>query len=82
MGVKLNAQGNPDSIFLKSMNRILNLVCERIFHLWLQPDWLFKLFRQSTEHDQCIKQMHDFTDEVSIPLISSYAAMNGMIDRD
>ncbi|KOB58062.1 Cytochrome CYP341A13, partial [Operophtera brumata] len=46
MGIKINAQGNPDSVFLKSMNRILNLVCERIFHLWLQPEWLFKLFPQ------------------------------------
>ncbi|KOB67120.1 Cytochrome CYP341A13 [Operophtera brumata] len=64
MGIKINAQGNPDSVFLKSMNRILNLVCERIFHLWLQPEWLFKLFPQSKEHDHCIKQMHDFTDDV------------------
>ncbi|KOB57388.1 Uncharacterized protein OBRU01_24696, partial [Operophtera brumata] len=64
MGVKINAQGNPDSVFLKSMNRMLNLVCERIFHLWLQPEWLFKLFPQSREHDHCIKQMHDFTDDV------------------
>ncbi|KOB51767.1 Uncharacterized protein OBRU01_27273, partial [Operophtera brumata] len=64
MGVKINAQGNPNSVFLKSMNRVLNLVCERIFHLWLQPEWLFKLFPQSKEHDHCIKQMHDFTDDV------------------
>ncbi|KOB70439.1 Uncharacterized protein OBRU01_15358 [Operophtera brumata] len=66
MGVKINSQGNPDSVFLKSINRILNLVCKRIFHLWLQPEWLFKLFPQSREHDYCMKQMHDFTDDVNL----------------
>ncbi|KOB70438.1 Uncharacterized protein OBRU01_15360 [Operophtera brumata] len=64
MGLKINSQGNPDSVFLKSINRILNLVCKRIFHLWLQPEWLFKLFPQSREHDYCLKQMHEFTDDV------------------
>ncbi|KOB70436.1 Cytochrome CYP341A13 [Operophtera brumata] len=64
MGVKLNAQGNPGSEFLKSMNYLMNLICKRIFRLWLQPEWLFKLFPQSREHDHCIKQMHDFTDDV------------------
>ncbi|XP_059048276.1 cytochrome P450 4c3-like [Achroia grisella] len=64
MGVKINAQENPDSPFLTCLNRILNLVCERIFHLWLQPDWLYKLFPQYTEHQECLKEMHDFIDQV------------------
>ncbi|XP_059048275.1 cytochrome P450 4c3-like [Achroia grisella] len=64
MGVKINAQDNPDSPFLMCMNRILNLVCERIFHLWLQPDWLYKLFPQYIEHQKCLKEMHEFTDQV------------------
>ncbi|KOB65321.1 Uncharacterized protein OBRU01_22912, partial [Operophtera brumata] len=64
MGVKINAQGNPDSVFLQSMNRLLNMICKRIFHLWLQPEWLFKLFPQSREHDHCTKQVHDLIDDV------------------
>ncbi|KAL0840547.1 hypothetical protein ABMA28_015765 [Loxostege sticticalis] len=64
MGVKINAQGNPNTPFLVSMNRILNLVCERIFHLWLQPEWMFKLFPQYTEHQECLAKMHGFTDDV------------------
>ncbi|XP_052750838.1 cytochrome P450 4C1-like [Galleria mellonella] len=64
MGVKINAQDNPDSPFLLCMNRILNLVCERIFHLWLQPDWLYKLFPQYIEHQKCVKEMHGFTDKI------------------
>ncbi|CAG9785187.1 unnamed protein product [Diatraea saccharalis] len=64
MGVKVHAQSNPKSPFLLSMTRILNLTCQRIFHLWLQPDWIYKFFPQYTEHQACLKQMHDFTDEV------------------
>ncbi|CAH0407648.1 unnamed protein product [Chilo suppressalis] len=66
MGVKINAQNNTHSPFLVSLNRILNLVCERIFHLWLQPDWMYMLFPQYTEHKACLKQLHDFTDEVIV----------------
>ncbi|XP_049866094.1 cytochrome P450 4d2-like [Pectinophora gossypiella] len=64
MGVKVNAQGNPNSPYLLAMNKVLNLVCERIFHLWLQPDWLYRLFPQYPEHQRCVKIMHDFTDDV------------------
>ncbi|XP_037875026.1 cytochrome P450 4c3 isoform X1 [Bombyx mori] len=64
LGVKINAQGDKDSSFLKSMNRILNIVCMRIFHLWLQPVWLFKLFPVFNEHQSCIEMLHDFVDKV------------------
>ncbi|KAL4708377.1 hypothetical protein ACJJTC_019613 [Scirpophaga incertulas] len=64
MGVKINAQNNPNTPFLVSMNRLLNLVCERIFHLWLQPEWLYNWFPQSKEHTECKIKMHEFTDEV------------------
>nr|QLI62189.1 cytochrome P450 40 [Streltzoviella insularis] len=64
MGIKMNTQSNPDSPFLKALSRLLNLVCERIFHLWLQPDWMFKLFPQYTEHQRCLNTLHAFTDEV------------------
>ncbi|KAF9417875.1 hypothetical protein HW555_005172 [Spodoptera exigua] len=64
IGVKINAQGNPDSPFLRAMCDILNMVCKRIFHLWLQPDWLFKMFPMYKKHQACIKTMHDFTNRV------------------
>ncbi|XP_004926535.1 cytochrome P450 4V2 [Bombyx mori] len=63
MGVKVNAQGDNDSIFLKSLNRMLNIVCMRIFHLWLQPTWLFKLFPVFHEHQKGKKLLYDFVDE-------------------
>ncbi|KAM3962908.1 cytochrome P450 4C1-like [Aphomia sociella] len=64
MGVKLNAQENPNSPFLMYLNRILNLLCERIFHLWLQPEWLYRLFPQYIEHKKCVTEMHEFIDQV------------------
>ncbi|XP_075970358.1 cytochrome P450 4C1-like [Anticarsia gemmatalis] len=64
IGVKINAQDNPDSPFLHAMCRVLNLICQRIFHLWLQPDWLYSLFPQFKDHQKCIGLMHGFTDEV------------------
>ncbi|XP_021200985.2 cytochrome P450 4C1 [Helicoverpa armigera] len=64
MGVKINAQQNPDNPFLISMCRFLNLACQRIFHLWLQPDWLYKWFPQYKSHQECISIMHRFTDDV------------------
>lgn len=64
MGVKINAQDNPDQPFLNAMCRVLNLVCERIFHLWLQPDWLYKLFPRYKKHQEFIAVLHGFTDQV------------------
>ncbi|KAJ0180021.1 hypothetical protein K1T71_004612 [Dendrolimus kikuchii] len=60
MGVTVDAQGNQNNTFLKAMNRITSLMCQRIFHLWLQPDWLYKLFPRYKEHQECIKIMHNF----------------------
>ncbi|XP_046960863.1 cytochrome P450 4C1-like [Vanessa cardui] len=64
MGVKVNAQNDSNSPFVTSLNQVLDIICKRIFHLWLQPDWLFKLFPQYSKHEACIKILHDFTDDV------------------
>ncbi|CAG5035855.1 unnamed protein product [Parnassius apollo] len=64
MGIKINAQDNPNAPFLKAMQIMLNLVTERISHLWLQPDWLYKFFPQYSKHQKYLKVMHDFIDEV------------------
>ncbi|XP_073951075.1 cytochrome P450 4C1-like [Choristoneura fumiferana] len=64
LGVKINAQGNDKSPFLVELNSILQLACERIFHLWLQPDWLYKLFPQHKKHEHSVKALHSFTNDV------------------
>ncbi|XP_037874644.1 cytochrome P450 4C1 [Bombyx mori] len=64
MGVNINAQAKAESELLKSMNRFLNVICERMFHVWLHPDWLFKQFPVFNEHQKCIKVWHEFIDQV------------------
>uniref|UniRef100_A0A0K8TUH6 Cytochrome p450 n=1 Tax=Epiphyas postvittana TaxID=65032 RepID=A0A0K8TUH6_EPIPO len=64
LGVKINAQEDDKSPFLVELNRLLQLVCERIFHLWLQPDWLYKLFPQHKKHESSLKILHDFTNDI------------------
>ncbi|KPJ11285.1 Cytochrome P450 4C1 [Papilio machaon] len=66
MGIKLNAQNNPDNRFLRALKNILNFFCKRIFHLWLQPEWLYKFFHQYTEEKNYLKEMHDFVDGVNL----------------
>ncbi|XP_013178242.1 PREDICTED: cytochrome P450 4d2-like [Papilio xuthus] len=64
MGIKLNAQNNPDNLFLIALKNVLIIICKRFFHLWLQPEWLYKFFPQYTEEKKYLKEMHDFIDGV------------------
>ncbi|KAL4708417.1 hypothetical protein ACJJTC_019653 [Scirpophaga incertulas] len=64
MGVNINAQSNHDTPILVCMNRLLNMVCERIFHLWLQPDWLYKLFPQYKEYSEYKRRVYVFSDDI------------------
>ncbi|KAJ0180016.1 hypothetical protein K1T71_004607 [Dendrolimus kikuchii] len=66
MGVKVNAQGNPNTPFLVALNHVLNLVFKRIYQVWLWPDWVFQLLPQFKEHEDCKKIIHDFTDTVNV----------------
>ncbi|XP_047986664.1 cytochrome P450 4c3-like isoform X2 [Leguminivora glycinivorella] len=63
-GVNINAQDDEKSPFLVELNNILQLACERIFHLWLQPDWLYKFFPQYRRHKQSLRILHGFTNDV------------------
>ncbi|XP_028163543.1 cytochrome P450 4C1-like [Ostrinia furnacalis] len=64
MGVKINSLENPDTPFLVAMTNMLHLVCERFFHIWLQPNWMYRLFPQHKKHDYYLKSVHNFADEV------------------
>ncbi|XP_072940838.1 cytochrome P450 4C1-like isoform X2 [Epargyreus clarus] len=65
LGVKIKSQNDPNVPFLTALNKVLKLVSERIFQIWLQPDWLYKLFRSKyTEHEKCRRIIMDFLDEI------------------
>ncbi|CAK1546287.1 unnamed protein product [Leptosia nina] len=42
LGVKIDALKNPDLPFLKAVGAAFSLVSERILHMWLWPDCLYK----------------------------------------
>ncbi|XP_045512002.1 cytochrome P450 4C1-like isoform X1 [Pieris brassicae] len=64
MGVQINAQDSQDNPILTAVNESLRLSSERIFHLWLQPDWLFKFFPQYSQLLNHTRIVHDFTSEI------------------
>ncbi|CAG4937129.1 unnamed protein product [Colias eurytheme] len=64
MGVSLNAQENNNDPILIAINDAFKYTCERIFHPWLQPDWLYKLFPQYKKLKNATDIIHNFTDEV------------------
>lgn len=70
MGVKINAQENKETPFLVAMNILLNLVCKRLFQIWLQPDWLYRLLPQYRQFQHYLHKMHSFTDEVNLHLLN------------
>ncbi|XP_023950870.2 cytochrome P450 4C1-like [Bicyclus anynana] len=63
-GAKINAQMDPSSPFMACLEDSLNLVCERLFHLWLHPDWLFRFFPQYTKQKKCMQFIYGYTDEI------------------
>ncbi|XP_047514157.1 cytochrome P450 4C1-like isoform X5 [Pieris napi] len=64
MGVQINAQDSQGNLILRAVNESLRLSSERIFHLWLQPDWLYKFFPQHKQLLYHTKIVHDFTSEI------------------
>ncbi|CAF4776296.1 unnamed protein product [Pieris macdunnoughi] len=64
MGVHVNAQENHDNPILTATNRALYYVSERIFKLWLQPDWLYRWFPQYGKLVYYCKVLHGYTDEI------------------
>ncbi|CAF4776288.1 unnamed protein product [Pieris macdunnoughi] len=64
IGVQINAQDSQGNPILRALNESLRLSSERIFHLWLQPDWLYKFFPQYKQLLYHTKIVHDFTSEI------------------
>ncbi|XP_052738621.1 cytochrome P450 4C1-like [Bicyclus anynana] len=61
MGVKYT-QTDANSEFL-NFSESLNIVSQRVFHLWLRPDWLFRFFPQYTKYKKCLQVIHERSDE-------------------
>ncbi|XP_038210489.1 cytochrome P450 4C1-like [Zerene cesonia] len=62
IGVKIDALQNPDNTFLNAVNESQNCVAERIFHVWLHPNFIYKFHPSHERIKKCIKTMNDFVD--------------------
>ncbi|KAK7078618.1 Cytochrome P450 4V2 [Halocaridina rubra] len=64
MGRSLNAMDDSNSEYVKAVTRIGYLVQQRMNIPWYQPNILYRLIGPAKEHDQCLKILHDFTNDV------------------
>ncbi|XP_072940869.1 cytochrome P450 4C1-like [Epargyreus clarus] len=64
MGVNINSQGSLNAPFLEAVNCLLNVIAERMFHLWLQPEWMFRLFPQYALYSKSKEFVYDYMDKV------------------
>ncbi|XP_075168007.1 putative cytochrome P450 4d14 [Haematobia irritans] len=66
MGVKINAQENPEFPYVKSVTDCADIMASRIVHPFNRFDWYFRIFsnKRYRHQKQCLKIMHEFTDKV------------------
>ncbi|XP_077290548.1 cytochrome P450 4C1-like isoform X2 [Arctopsyche grandis] len=64
MGVKVNAQGNTNNSYIQAGIGEMQLICKRMYQIWLQPQWLFNLTKYAKIEKENIKILHDFTKAV------------------
>ncbi|CAG4937137.1 unnamed protein product [Colias eurytheme] len=65
MGISLTDEDNYD-VFLKASYDAMKYSSERIFHPWLQPDWIYKFFPQYEKLKKATEIIHDLTDKVIV----------------
>uniref|UniRef100_T1J576 Cytochrome P450 n=1 Tax=Strigamia maritima TaxID=126957 RepID=T1J576_STRMM len=64
MGVKVNAQINSDSPYVKALDRIKDIIHLRMYRFYLWPDAIFNLTPTGEQHAKCIKVLHNFSEKV------------------
>ncbi|XP_075157457.1 putative cytochrome P450 4d14 [Haematobia irritans] len=68
MGVKVNAQENPDFPYVKALTNVADIIATRFVKPFQTIDLLFQIFAFKTHRKLLanIKLMHDFTDKVIV----------------
>lgn len=64
MGENVNAQLNHDSNYVKSVQKMLEIVNRRKRTPWLWNDFIFSLTNLSKLQNDCLKTIHEFTKNV------------------
>ncbi|XP_012281037.1 cytochrome P450 4C1 [Orussus abietinus] len=77
MGISMKAQTDNDCVYVDSATRMFELILTRMFKIWLHPDIIFKFTRLAKEQRQCIKYLHNVTNNV---IQKKKAALSGTED--
>ncbi|XP_011296456.2 cytochrome P450 4d2 isoform X2 [Musca domestica] len=66
MGVKINAQNNPNFPYVQAVFTVTNITTKRFINVWHRIDWIFRL-TAPTEYkrlNESIRLMHQFTENI------------------
>ncbi|XP_037621087.1 cytochrome P450 4V2 [Sebastes umbrosus] len=64
MGKKIYAQSNSDSVYVKSVYKMSDIVSRRQRSPWFWLDFVYNFFGEGREHDRTLKILHSFTNKV------------------
>ncbi|XP_039441587.1 cytochrome P450 4c3-like [Culex pipiens pallens] len=66
MGVKINAQDNPDSSYVKAVKEMADLILRRLFSALREFRWLFPFLKMAKQQKRLLNVLHSFTDSVIV----------------
>lgn len=64
MGVTINAQNQPDLLYVKSVKRMSQIIVERIINPLKKFDFTYRFTKTYADEKKCLKVLHDFTRKV------------------
>ncbi|XP_065364515.1 cytochrome P450 4d2-like [Calliphora vicina] len=66
MGVKINAQNNPDFPYVQAVTAVTNISSKRFINVWHRINWIFRLTaaQDYKRLNASIKLTHDFTENI------------------
>ncbi|GLH05336.1 Cytochrome P450 4C1, partial [Gryllus bimaculatus] len=64
MGVRVNAQTNSNSPYVKAVNDISTIIIERALRPWELSSFIFRFSKLGRRHQQCLDVLHGTTDKV------------------
>ncbi|XP_059469204.1 cytochrome P450 4c3 [Neocloeon triangulifer] len=64
MGIRLNAQDNQNSEYVKAIYDLGDIILTRQARIWLQNEKIFRFSKYFKKHSECIKVLHGFSNKV------------------
>lgn len=64
MGVKINAQDNPQMLYVKSVKRMGQIILERVIEPLKRCNFTYQFTKSCEDEKECLKVLHRFTRDV------------------